>query len=119
MFYFFPVNWHRVKKQQTKSAISSPDRETADLVCCFLEANKTCGFSIGQKNGLQIITAIKTRLNLVSKTSYKEASSFYTMNTTSKSGVQNVIHFMTEASAKLKGYKRMQYLKWLEEVRLS
>ncbi len=28
-----------MKKQQTLSAVSSPDRETADFVCCFLEVS--------------------------------------------------------------------------------
>ncbi len=85
------------------------------------DSNKTALFGVCQTNGLQIITAIKVRLNLKTNPYLDTAGNThsYVINTTSKHGVQNVISFLKDTPVKLKGYKREQYLKWLHEMRTN
>lgn len=81
------------------------------------EVNKTSAFKIDQKYGLQILTAIKMRLKLLSNPYTNHAH--VSLNTTSSRGIQNVLNFLSKTQAKLKGYKRAQYLNWLHKLRVN
>jgi LAGLIDADG endonuclease/Cytochrome b/b6/petB len=83
------------------------------------ETNMTASFSISQKNGLQIISAITVRLGFKSKPSYKKYSDMYEISSPAVRLVQNVIDFLHHTPAKLKGHKRVQFLKWLSHVRVN
>lgn len=76
-------------------------------------------FSITQKEGLQIMSAIKKRLSLKSNPYLNVTHNGYSLNTTSTRGIQNVINFLNNTPAKLMGYKRAQYLKWLHDIRVN
>jgi ubiquinol-cytochrome c reductase cytochrome b subunit len=86
------------------------------------ETNKTSKFGIGQNNGMQIITAIKKRLSIIS-TPYErdddKETGFCVIQTSSKRGIQNTINFLKNTPVKFKGNKRAQYLKWLHELRVN
>ena len=79
----------------------------------------TASFSVVQKDGLQVMSAIQQRLNLLTNPYFNSTHQSYTINTTSKRGIQNVINFLSKTSSKLMGYKRAQYLKWLHDLRVN
>jgi len=83
------------------------------------ESSKTAAFSINQTNGIQIITAIKERLNLRANPYICPYSNNSVIKTTSVRGLQNVINFLKNTPVKLKGNKRAQFLKWLHELRVN
>ena len=75
----------------------------------------TVSFDISQTNQLEIIKAIKIRLSIkanpyIDKTNNK---------TVSLAGIQNVIQFLNTTKSKLRGYKRLQYLLILKELRTN
>ena len=78
---------------------------------------QTVSFEISQTNALEIILAIKKRLNI--KPNPYLYNSNYKLKITSTRGVQNVLKFLKQTPAKLKGNKRSQYLKWLHCIRAN
>jgi len=82
------------------------------------QTNNTVSFEIRQTNGLQILNAIKTYLSIKANT-YTDKTNSVHLKTTSVEGIQNVINFLNRANAKLKGYKRLQYILFLEELRVN
>ena len=75
----------------------------------------TASFDISQTNGEQIILAIKERLSITSNPFLYLNN--YKLKTTSKRGIQNILIFLKSTPAKLKGYKRIQYISWLHGLR--
>ena len=75
----------------------------------------TSSFEISQSYALQIMVAIKQRFGLVANPFLQDNN--YKLKTTSTRGIQNVINFLKQTPAKLKGYKRAQYLAWLHSLR--
>ena len=84
----------------------------------FNQTNNTVSFEIGQKNGLQILNAIKTYLSITANP-YTDKTNCVHLKTTSVKGIQNLIKFLSKTDAKLKGYKRLQYLLFLKELRVN
>ena len=82
------------------------------------EVNSTASFDVCQTNGLQVLTAIKTKLNFKSNVN-EESSNHFRLKTTSIEGIQNIINFLNKAEAKLRGYKRLQYLLFLKHLRVN
>nr|QJS52070.1 putative LAGLIDADG homing endonuclease [Stigeoclonium helveticum] len=78
---------------------------------------ETASFEISQTNGLEIMLAIKKRLGISANPYLYESN--YKLKTTSIRSIQNVIHFLKQTPAKLKGYKRAQYLKWWHSIRAN
>lgn len=85
----------------------------------FVERDQTmtASFRIVQKNGLQILEAIKSRLKITSNPYLDKKTNAYSLNTSSIRGVQNVIDFLKKADVRLLGYKKAQYIKWLHNLR--
>lgn len=83
------------------------------------ETNKTCYFSISQKNGLQIMHAIQSRLKLNVNPYYNQVLDIYGLSSSGARGNQNIINFMSLTPTKLKGLKKTNYLKWLREIRIN
>jgi LAGLIDADG endonuclease len=81
------------------------------------EHYETSSFEISQTNALEVIIAIKKRLSISANAYLYESN--YKLQTTSTRGIQNVINFLKQTPAKLKGYKRAQYLKWLHSIRAN
>jgi LAGLIDADG endonuclease len=74
-------------------------------------------FDISQTNALEVILAIKEKLNI--KANPFLYNSNYKLKTKSIRGVQNVVNFLKQTPAKLKGNKRSHYLKWLHCIRAN
>lgn len=81
-------------------------------------SNNTVSFEIRQTNGLQIINAIKSCLAIKANPYIDKTNSVH-LKTTSIEGIKKVIKFLSIAEAKLKGYKRLQYLLFLKELRVN
>jgi len=82
------------------------------------QTNNTVSFEIRQTNGLQILEAIKFYL-LINSNIYTDTTDSAHLKTTSIQGIQNIINFLNKTNAKLKGYKRLQYLLFLKELRVN
>lgn len=84
----------------------------------FNQINNTVSFEIRQTNGLQILNAIKIHLEINSNL-YTDKTNSVHLKTTSLKSIQNVINFLNKTDAKLKGYKRLQYILFLKELRVN
>lgn len=86
----------------------------------FVERDQTmkASFSIVQKDGLQVLEAIKYRLKITSNPYFNKETKAYSLNTSSVRGVQNVINFLKYTKVRLLGHKKAQYLKWLHNLRI-
>nr|UEV87008.1 hypothetical protein [Grifola frondosa] len=82
------------------------------------DKNDTASFKIRQTDGLQIINAIKSRLSLKANVYVDKTNSAH-LKTTSVEGIQTTIQFLKQSNAKLKGYKRLQYLLFLKNLRAN
>ena len=75
-------------------------------------------FEISQTNQLPLLKAIKKRLS-ISANPYVDKTNNAKLKTTSLEGIQNVINFLGQTRAKLRGHKRLQYLLFLKELRTN
>jgi ubiquinol-cytochrome c reductase cytochrome b subunit len=80
------------------------------------DCSKIASFDISQTNGLNLIKAIKIYLSLTSKI-YKDKNNNFKLKVSSIRQIENVIKFIQKNSLKLLGYKKLQYLLWLKELR--
>lgn len=99
----------------------------------FNQIYNTVSFEIRQTNGLQILNAIKIHLRPggrypegadpagleINSNPYTDKTNSVHLKTTSLKGIQNVINFLNKTDAKLKGYKRLQYILFLKELRVN
>ena len=90
----------------------------------YMEGNsKIATFDISQTNGSILIEAIKTELSLTPNCregkDEGEASetNYFNLKVSSIRAVENIIKYIQNAPLQLKGYKRLQYLLWLKELR--
>lgn len=79
---------------------------------------ETASFEIRQTNGLQILNVIKIKLKIKSNVYIDKTNSAH-LKTTSIEGIQNIINFLNKTDAKLRGYKRLQYLLFLKNLRVN
>jgi hypothetical protein len=73
-------------------------------------------FEITQTRGEIIMLAIRKFLRLVPKVGVDKSNN-YKINASSVRGVENIIKFLSNASIKLLGYKKLQYNIWLKGLR--
>ena len=73
-------------------------------------------FDISQTNGDILISAIKKYLSFTTAI-YLDKTENYKLKVTSARSVENVIKFLRKAPVKLLGYKRLQYLLWIKQLR--
>lgn len=73
-------------------------------------------FKLCQTDAYELMSAIRDYL-LISRGVYVDGTNSSNLSTTSKRGIENVIKFLGKAEAKLKGYKRLQYILFLKELR--
>jgi hypothetical protein len=79
--------------------------------------NKVVSFDISQTNdGYILIYAIKEYLSL-SATIYIDETNNYRLKISSVRSIENIIKFLQNSPIKLIGYKRLQYLLWIKELR--
>lgn len=73
-------------------------------------------FYIDQKFDYHLMEAIRTRLKFNSKVSSRK-NSMFALTAKSKREIENVINFINKANIKLQGYKKLQFLLWIKEIR--
>ena len=75
-----------------------------------------CSFDISQTGGEIIIYAIRKYLSFT-PTIYLDKTNCYKLKVTSVRSIENAIKFLDKAPIKLLGYKKLQYLLWLKQLR--
>lgn len=90
---------------------------------CFsvYELNKesnylVASFDITQTNGNNIISAIHKYLSFTTKI-YSDKTSNYKLKVSSVRSIENMVKFLSKAPVKLLGYKKLQYLLWIKQLR--
>lgn len=78
----------------------------------------TVSFDISQTDQLEIIKAIKIRLSITANP-YTDKTNNIRIKTASLAGIRNLINFLNSTKSKLRGYKRLQYLLFLKELRTN
>lgn len=73
-------------------------------------------FDISQTNGQNLITAISKYLS-ISSNIHLDITSNYKLKVTGVRSIENVIKFIQKAPVKFLGYKKLQYLLWLKQLR--
>jgi ubiquinol-cytochrome c reductase cytochrome b subunit len=73
-------------------------------------------FDISQTRRVNVITAVKIRLNLTQRV-YVDKTNNAKLKVSSVRSVENVIKYIQKAPVKLQGHKKVQYLLWLKELR--
>lgn len=81
-----------------------------------LSSSKVASFEISQTNGYDLIEAIKFYLSLTSKI-YTDKTDNSNLKVTSIRQIENIIKFIQKAPVKLMGYKKLQYLLFIKELR--
>ena len=81
-----------------------------------LDSSKVASFDISQTNGSDLIEAIKIYLNLTSKV-YLDKTNNFKLKVSSIRQIENIIKFIQKAPIKLLGYKKLQYLLFIKELR--
>lgn len=77
---------------------------------------KVASFDIAQKNGENLILAITNYFSFTQKI-YKDNTNCFKIKVSSARSLENVIYFLKSAPVRLQGYKKLQYLLWLKELR--
>lgn len=78
--------------------------------------NLEASFNLAQTNGKLVITAISKYLNLTQSINTNNKN-YYSIKVTSVQSILNVIFFMPNAPVKFIGYKKTQYINWINEIR--
>ena len=80
------------------------------------DSSKVASFDISQTNGSDLIEAIKIYLKLTSKL-YLDKTNNSKLKVSSIRQIENIIKFIQKAPIKLLGYKKLQYLLFIKELR--
>jgi ubiquinol-cytochrome c reductase cytochrome b subunit len=73
-------------------------------------------FDIAQTNSSEIIQAIKSYLN-ISVSIYKDDTNCFKLKTTSIRNIENIIKFLKNNPLRFLGYKKLQYILFLKNLR--
>lgn len=79
--------------------------------------SKLASFEVSQTNGLEILQAIRIYLK-ISQNVYTNKDNNSRITLKSIRGIENIVKFINKNPIKLLGYKRLQYLLFLKELRL-
>jgi hypothetical protein len=80
------------------------------------ENSLVASFDVGQKNGFILLEAIKESLSLNHKVTI-DSTNCSKLKVSSVRAIENIVKFIQKAPVKLVGYKKLQYLLWLKELR--
>ena len=78
--------------------------------------SKVASFDVSQTNGSILIEAIRKELSLTPN-AFQDKTNGFKLKVSSVRAVENVVKYMQKAPLKLMGYKKLQYLLWLKELR--
>lgn len=82
----------------------------------FNDHSKVVSFDISQTNASILIEAIRKELSLTPKV-FKDPLNGFKLKVSSVRAIENVVKFIQKAPLKFMGYKKLQYLLWLKELR--
>lgn len=74
-------------------------------------------FNIGQSNAKLLMEAIKKFCKFKSKVYFNEKTNSYKIKISSKKDIKNIIDIIHKAPIKLLGFKKLQFLLWLKNLR--
>jgi hypothetical protein len=78
-----------------------------------------CSFEIGQTvNGSNLCKAIRRKFKIRAKVYKNDETNHFYIKTSSVEGVKNVLYFLTKNDTKLKGYKNIQFVLWVKQLRM-
>ena len=78
-----------------------------------------CSFEIGQTvSGSNICKAIRRKFKIRTKVYKNDETNHFYIKTSSIEGVKNVLYFLTKNETKLKGYKHIQFVLWVKQLRM-
>jgi len=80
------------------------------------ENSLVASFDISQKNGSILLEAIKEILSLNHKVTI-DNTNCSKLKVSNVRAIENIVKFIQKAPVKLIGYKKLQYLLWLKELR--
>lgn len=80
------------------------------------DSSRVASFDIAQTNGEILIQAIAKHLAF-KQSIYRDSTNCYKLKVSSVRSIENVIKFMQHTSVKLLGFKKLQYILWLKELR--
>jgi hypothetical protein len=78
--------------------------------------SKVASFDVSQTNSSILIEAIRKELSLTPN-AFQDKTNGFKLKVSSVRAVENVVKYMQKAPLKLMGYKKLQYLLWLKELR--
>ena len=78
--------------------------------------SKVASFDISQTNGSILIEAIKKEFSLTPNV-YQDKANGFKLKVSSVRAIENVIKYIQKAPLKFMGYKKLQYILWLKELR--
>ena len=98
--------------------------EAEGCFCIFKRSNpknpyNIVSFDVCQTGELELIKAIKNRLSITANPYVNKKTNNVRIITASFAGIQSVVTFLDQTNAKLTGYKRLQYLSFLTELRTN
>jgi LAGLIDADG endonuclease len=79
-------------------------------------STKVASFDIAQTKGENLILAISKYLSFTQKI-HLDKTNCFKIKVTSARSIENIVKFLDRAPIKLQGYKKLQYLLWLKELR--
>ena len=97
-------------------SIYKPAKENSALRAEFLRNSLVASFDISQKDGSILLGAIKEILSLSPKIGI-DSTNCSKLKVSSVRAIENIVKFIQKAPVKLIGYKKLQYLLWLKELR--
>lgn len=78
-----------------------------------------CSFEIGQTvNGSNLCKAIRRKFKIRAKVYKNDETNRFSIKTSSVEGVKNVLYFLAKNETKLKGYKHIQFVLWVKQLRM-
>ncbi len=81
-----------------------------------IDPSLIASFDISQTNGHILILAISKYLSLTTSI-YKDKTNNFKFKVSNVRSVENIVKFIQKAPVKLLGYKKLQYLLWLKQLR--
>lgn len=84
------------------------------------QKNLSCSFRIGQKlTDPKVIEAIRERIGVKNKLWNNSDKHFWALNIESVEAVQKVMDLIHKTTPCLRGYKRIQFILWIKQMRLN
>ncbi|KAG0632548.1 the structure and Dna recognition of A bifunctional homing endonuclease and group I intron splicing factor [Tuber brumale] len=116
--YEYLPNWEYTRPTNPLNSVEFILKAESSF-CIYKPSNSNslvASFEISQTNGELLIIAIRNYLSLTQNVTVGSTNNFK-IKVSSVRAIENVIKFIQKAPVKLLGYKKLQYLLWIKELR--